>query len=115
MEGGTKRAPASKTIKNEAHPNIRADVAAGRTSRDNVDYHPKRTKGQLQPERPFAASQKDIHRMPQRRSCRSTYPAPKSDQTSRDDTRKKRRRACQVRTKTGIDQEKEARIILPHG
>ncbi|VDP38447.1 unnamed protein product [Echinostoma caproni] len=73
MEGGTKKAPASEPIENETHPTRRSDVAAGSTSRDNVDYHPKRTNRQLQPDRRSAASQKDIHRMPLRRSCRSAY------------------------------------------
>ncbi|VDP90032.1 unnamed protein product [Echinostoma caproni] len=49
MEGGTKRGPASERIKNGAHPTTRAEVATGSTSRDNTDYHPKRTNRQLQP------------------------------------------------------------------
>ncbi|VDP20816.1 unnamed protein product [Echinostoma caproni] len=59
MEGGTNRAPASERIKNGTHPTRRADVAAGSTSRDNVDYYPKRTNRQSQPDRRSAANQKD--------------------------------------------------------
>ncbi|VDP65092.1 unnamed protein product [Echinostoma caproni] len=100
MEGGTKRVLAIDRIKNGAHPTRRADAAAGSTSRDNVDCHPKRANRQLQPDRRFAANGNDIHRMPQRWSYRSTHLAPRSSQTSQNDTRKKRQRTCQVRIKT---------------
>ncbi|VDP93691.1 unnamed protein product [Echinostoma caproni] len=58
MEGGTKKVPASEQVKNGTHPTRRADVAAGSTLRDNVNYHPKRTNRQLQPDRQSAASRK---------------------------------------------------------
>ncbi|VDP90183.1 unnamed protein product [Echinostoma caproni] len=100
MKGRTKRVLASDRIKNGAHPTRRADAAAVSASRDNVDYHPKRANRQLQPDRQSAANGKEIHRMPRRRSCRSTHLVPRSGQTSRNGTRKKRQPTCQVRTKT---------------
>ncbi|VDP83278.1 unnamed protein product [Echinostoma caproni] len=103
MEGRTKRVLASDRIKNGAHPTRRADAAAGNASRDNVDCHPKRANRQLQPERQFEANGKDIHRMPQHRSCRPTHLAPRSGQTSRNDTRKKKQRTFQVRTKINTE------------
>ncbi|VDP68774.1 unnamed protein product [Echinostoma caproni] len=65
MEGGTKRAPSSERIKDMADSTRCADVAAGSTSRDNVDCHSKRTNRQLQPNGQSASSQKEIHRTPQ--------------------------------------------------
>ncbi|VDP90717.1 unnamed protein product [Echinostoma caproni] len=61
MEGGSKKVQAGERIKNRADPIKCTDVAAGSTSRDNVDYHSKRTNQQLQPEGQSASGQKDIH------------------------------------------------------
>ncbi|VDP66864.1 unnamed protein product [Echinostoma caproni] len=135
MEGSTKRVLVSDRIKNGTHPNRRADAAAGSASRDNVDCYSKRANRQLQPDTQSAANGKDTHRMPQRRGCRSTHLAPRSGQTSRNGTRKKRQRThCDrvkpvgmargrrgnVRAKCGPkptrnDPQKEAEIIRPHG
>ncbi|VDP78373.1 unnamed protein product [Echinostoma caproni] len=79
MEGGIMRVPASERIKNRADPTRCADVAAGSTSRDNVDYHSKRMNRQLQPGGQSASSQKDIHRISQRRSRRATIGSKQSE------------------------------------
>ncbi|VDP71927.1 unnamed protein product [Echinostoma caproni] len=104
MEGGKKRAPANKRMKNGTHPTRCADVVAGSTSRDNVDYHPQRTNRQVQLDRGSAATQND--------STGCHYVRAVDQRISRYDLLKPAGTA-RVRAKcgpkpAGIDQQKEA-------